>query len=139
MGDADDSYDFAHLEGFVTRLRAGDQLVMGNRFAGGIAPGAMPPLHRFVGNPVLSFVGRLLFRSRIGDFHCGLRGFDRDAIRALRLVSPGMEFASEMIVKAELAGLPISEVPTTLSPDGRSRPPHRPSPRSLREGASGAS
>ena len=131
MGDADDSYDFARLDGYVERLRAGDMLVMGNRFAGGIAPGAMPPLHRFLGNPVLSFVGRVLFRSRIGDFHCGLRGFDRDAIRALRLVSPGMEFASEMIVKAELAGLPIAEVPTTLSPDGRSRPPHL---RSWRDG-----
>lgn len=131
MGDADDSYDFNRLAGFVERLRAGDKLVMGNRFAGGIAPGAMPPLHRFLGNPVLSFIGRLLFRSRIGDFHCGLRGFDRDAIRSLRLVSPGMEFASEMIVKAELAGLPIAEVPTTLSPDGRSRAPHL---RSWRDG-----
>jgi glycosyltransferase involved in cell wall biosynthesis len=124
MGDADDSYDFSTLDAFVQRLRAGDELVMGNRFAGGIAAGAMPPLHRYLGNPVLSFIGRLLFRSQIGDFHCGLRGFDRDAIRALGLVSPGMEFASEMVVKAELAGLRISEVPTTLSPDGRSRPPH---------------
>jgi hypothetical protein len=131
MGDADDSYDFGRLSGFVERLRAGDKLVMGNRFAGGVAPGAMPPLHRYLGNPVLSFIGRLLFRSRIGDFHCGLRGFDRDAIRALRLVSPGMEFASEMVVKAELAGLAIAEVPTTLSPDGRSRPPHL---RSWRDG-----
>lgn len=124
MGDADDSYDFSTLDAFVQRLRAGDELVMGNRFAGGIAAGAMPPLHRYLGNPVLSFIGRLLFRSQIGDFHCGLRGFDRDAIRALGLVSSGMEFASEMVVKAELAGLRISEVPTTLSPDGRSRPPH---------------
>lgn len=124
MGDADDSYDFSRLDAFVARLRAGDQLVMGNRFQGGIASGAMPPLHRYLGNPVLSFIGRLLFRSDIGDFHCGLRGFDRDAVRALGLVSPGMEFASEMIVKAELARLRIAEVPTTLSPDGRSRRPH---------------
>jgi glycosyltransferase involved in cell wall biosynthesis len=131
MGDADDSYDFSRLDEFVERLRAGDQLVMGNRFAGGIAPGAMPPLHRYLGNPVLSCLGRVLFRSGIGDFHCGLRGFHRDAIRALRLVSPGMEFASEMVVKSELAGLRIAEVPTTLSPDGRSRPPHL---RSWRDG-----
>ena len=124
MADSDDSYDFSRLDAFVERLRRGDQLVMGNRFKGGIAPGAMPPLHRYLGNPVLSFVGRLLFGSYIGDFHCGLRGFERDAIRGLALASPGMEFASEMIVKAELAKLRISEVPTTLSPDGRSRPPH---------------
>ena len=131
MGDADDSYDFSRLDAFVARLRGGDQLVMGNRFKGGIAAGAMPPLHRYLGNPVLSFVGRLLFRSAIGDFHCGLRGFDRDAMRSLKLASPGMEFASEMIVKATLAGFAISEVPTTLSPDGRSRPPHL---RSWRDG-----
>ena len=131
MADADDSYDVGRLDAFVERLRKGDQLVMGNRFAGGIAPGAMPPLHRYLGNPVLSFIGRLLFRSKIGDFHCGLRGLERDAIRRLNLVSPGMEFASEMIVKAKLAGLRISEVPTTLSPDGRSRPPHL---RSWRDG-----
>jgi len=131
MADSDDSYDFSRLEAFVERLRCGDQLVMGNRFAGGIAPGAMPALHRYLGNPVLSFIGRLLFRSNIGDFHCGLRGFDREAIRRLNLVSPGMEFASEMVVKAKLAGLGMSEVPTTLSPDGRSRPPHL---RSWRDG-----
>ena len=124
MADSDDSYDFTRLDAFVERLRRGDQLVMGNRFAGGIAPGAMPPLHRYLGNPVLSFVGRLLFGSDIRDFHCGLRGFERDAIRGLSLASPGMEFASEMIVKAELAKLRVSEVPTTLSPDGRSRSPH---------------
>ena len=124
MGDADDSYDFANLEHFVKELRAGNDLVMGNRFAGGIASGAMPFLHRHLGNPILSFLGRLLFRSNIGDFHCGLRGFNRNAIRSLALVSPGMEFASEMVVKATLAGLRIAEVPTTLSPDGRSRPPH---------------
>jgi hypothetical protein len=124
MGDADDSYDFNRLEAFVSRLRSGDELVMGNRFRGGIAPGAMPPLHRWLGNPVLSFVGRLFYRIPIGDFHCGMRGFSRAAIRTLGLKSPGMEFASEMIVKAAFHGLKISEVPTTLSPDGRSRPPH---------------
>ena len=131
MADADDSYDFSALDAFVARLRSGDQLVMGDRFAGGIKPGAMPPLHRYLGNPVLSFIGRLLFRSPIGDFHCGLRGFDRDAILKLNLSSPGMEFASEMIVKATLAGLRISDVPTILSPDGRSRAPHL---RSWRDG-----
>lgn len=131
MGDADDSYDFAALDLFIDALRAGNQLVMGNRFRGGIKPGAMPPLHRYLGNPVLSFIGRLLFRSPIRDFHCGLRGFDRDAIRGLNLSSPGMEFASEMVVKATLAKLQIAEVPTILSPDGRSRPPHL---RSWRDG-----
>jgi len=131
LADADDSYDFSRLDAFVERLRSGDQLVMGNRFAGGIAPGAMPPLHRYLGNPVLSFIGRLFFRSPIGDFHCGLRGFDRDAVLRLGLASPGMEFASEMVVKATLAELRIVEVPTTLSPDGRSRPPHL---RSWRDG-----
>lgn len=131
MADADDSYDFGQLDSFVERLRRGDKLVMGNRFAGGIKPGAMPPLHRYLGNPVLSFIGRLLFRSPIGDFHCGLRGFDREAIRKLNLSSPGMEFASEMIVKATLAGLTISDVPTILSPDGRTRAPHL---RSWRDG-----
>ncbi len=89
MGDADDSYDFGRLDAFVDRLREGDQLVMGNRFAGGIAPGAMPPLHRFLGNPVLSFIGRVLFRSGIGDFHCGLRGFDRRRDRRSRARVPG--------------------------------------------------
>jgi hypothetical protein len=124
MGDADDSYDFSALQAYVDLLRGGAQLVMGNRFRGGIAPGAMPPLHRYLGNPVLSFVGRLFFRVRIGDFHCGLRGFSRDAMQRLGLVSPGMEFASEMIAKAALAGLHLQEVPTTLRPDGRDRPPH---------------
>jgi glycosyltransferase involved in cell wall biosynthesis len=131
MGDSDDSYDFSELGGFVAALRGGAQLVMGNRFEGGIKPGAMPKLHRYLGNPVLSFVGRLFFRSPVRDFHCGLRGFDRDAMQALDLQSPGMEFASEMIVKATLAGLRIEEVPTTLSPDGRDRPPHL---RSWRDG-----
>jgi glycosyltransferase involved in cell wall biosynthesis len=124
MGDADGSYDFGHIEGFLERLRAGDDLVMGNRFHGGIEAGAMPFLHRYLGNPVLSFVGRLLFPSAIGDFHCGLRGFRREILGTLDLQSPGMEFASEMVVKATLNELRISEVPTTLSPDLRSRPPH---------------
>jgi len=124
MGDADDSYDFGRLDGFVARLREGYPLVMGNRFRGGIRKGAMPFLHRYVGNPVLSFVGRLLFRTRVGDFHCGLRGFDREAVRSLQLRTTGMEFASELVVKAALARWRIAEVPTTLSPDGRGRPPH---------------
>jgi Glycosyl transferase family 2 len=124
MGDSDDSYNFTRLEAFVSKLRNGDELVMGNRFQGGIAAGAMPPLHRWLGNPVLSFLGRLIYGIPVGDFHCGLRGFSRAAMRRLGLKSAGMEFASEMIVKAAFHGLKISEVPTTLSPDGRSRPPH---------------
>jgi glycosyltransferase involved in cell wall biosynthesis len=124
MGDADDSYDFTNLMPFVAELRKGADLVMGNRFAGGIAPGAMPPLHRYLGNPVLSFIGRLFFRSKIGDFHCGLRGFRRDSALALNLQAAGMEFASELVVKAALAGQKVTEVPTTLAKDGRSRPPH---------------
>ena len=131
MGDADDSYDFTALMPFVARLRHGADLVIGNRFQGGIAAGAMPPLHRYLGNPVLSFIGRLFFRNRIGDFHCGLRGFRRDSVLSLCLQASGMEFASEMVVKATLAGQRIEEVPTTLSPDGRSRPPHL---RSWRDG-----
>jgi hypothetical protein len=131
MGDADDSYDFSRLEPFVEKLRNGHPLVMGNRFKGGILKGAMPWLHRYLGNPVLSFIGRLLFRAEVGDFHCGLRGFDREAVRALDLRTPGMEFASELVVKAALAGWPIAEVPTTLRPDGRGRPPHL---RSWRDG-----
>src|SRR5262245_54402961 len=124
MGDADDSYDFSRLELFVAKLREGYPLVMGNRFKGGIRPGAMPKLHRYLGNPVLSFIGRLLFRTRVGDFHCGLRGFDRDAARGLDLRTTGMEFASELVVKAALAGWRIAEVPTVLHPDGRGRAPH---------------
>lgn len=124
MGDSDDSYDFAQLDGFVEKLRGGADLVMGNRFRGGIAKGAMPFLHRYLGNPVLSFIGRLFFRIPIGDFHCGLRGASRDAILRLGLVTPGMEFASEMIAKVAMAGLRVEEVPTTLRPDGRNRPPH---------------
>jgi Glycosyl transferase family 2 len=124
MGDADDSYDFTALQPFVDELRGGADLVMGNRFKGGIAPGAMPALHRYLGNPVLSAIGRRFFASPVRDFHCGLRGFRRDAITGLSLQSTGMEFASEMVVKATLAGLRTVEVPTTLSKDGRSRPPH---------------
>jgi hypothetical protein len=124
MGDADGSYDFSRLAPFLDALRAGDDLVMGNRFRGGIARGAMPVLHRYLGNPVLSFLGRLFYGVGVGDFHCGLRGFRRARILALDLAAPGMEFASEMVVKAALAGYRIGEVPTTLSPDGRSRPPH---------------
>lgn len=124
MGDADDSYDFSALQSFVAALRGGADLVMGNRFQGGIAEGAMPFLHRYLGNPVLSFIGRLFFRTTIGDFHCGLRGFSREAIQHLGLASPGMEFASEMVAKAALARLRIEEVPTTLRPDGRGRPSH---------------
>lgn len=124
MGDSDDSYDFSSLDSFVAKLRSGCQLVMGNRFQGGIEPGAMPKLHRYLGNPVLSYVGRLFFRVPIGDFHCGLRGFSRDAIIKLGLVTQGMEFASEMIAKSAIAGYRIEEVPTVLRPDGRGRPPH---------------
>ncbi len=124
IGDADDSYDFSRLDGFVRELRNGADLVMGNRFEGGVAQGAMPFLHRRLGNPVLSFIGRLLFKVPVHDFHCGLRGINAEAVRALGLRTPGMEFASEMVVRAALEGLKIAEVPTTLSPDGRSRPPH---------------
>ena len=131
MGDADDSYDFSNLDAFVAALRDGADLVMGNRFRGGIAPGAMPWHHRYLGNPVLSSVGRLFFRTRIGDFHCGLRGFSRAAVLGLNLRTTGMEYASEMVVKATLARLDVREVPTTLSPDGRSRAPHL---RSFRDG-----
>jgi len=124
MGDGDDSYDFENLDGMVEHLRDGADLVMGNRFKGGIAPGAMPFLHRYLGNPVLSFLGRLFFSVPVGDFHCGLRGFSREAILGLGLSSPGMEFASEMVVKASFRGLRIEETPTSLRPDGRTRPPH---------------
>jgi len=124
MGDADDSYDFTDLDAFLDRLRGGFELVMGNRFQGGIQPGAMPLLNRYLGNPALSFIGRTLFASPVGDFHCGMRGFDRRAIQGLGLRAAGMEFASEMVVKASLARLTIAEVPTTLSPDGRRRAPH---------------
>ena len=131
MGDADDSYDFSDLKPFLEKLREGYDLVMGNRFAGGIKPGAMPKLHRYLGNPVLTGIGRVLFRSPSGDFHCGLRGFSKAAVAGLDLRTTGMEFASEMVVKATLHKMRIAEVPTTLSPDGRSRPPHL---RSWRDG-----
>lgn len=124
MGDADDTYDFSRITAFVEALERGDDLVMGNRFAGGIAPGAMPWKNRLVGNPVLTFVGRVLFRSPVRDFHCGLRAFRRDAILGLGLASPGMEFASEMVIRASLAGLRVSEVPTTLSSGPAGREPH---------------
>ena len=131
MGDADESYDFTSLKPFVEKLREGYDLVMGNRFKGGIQPGAMPPLHKFLGNPVLTAIGRLFFRSSIRDFHCGLRGFRKEAVMHMDLRTTGMEFASEMVVKATLFDMRIAEVPTTLSPDGRSRPPHL---RSWRDG-----
>jgi glycosyltransferase involved in cell wall biosynthesis len=131
MADADDSYDFSRLDAFVEKLRNGSMMVIGNRFRGDIEPGAMPMLHRYLGNPLLSFVGRLFFGSGIGDFHCGLRGVERSAALRLGLQAPGMEFASEMIVKATLAGWRIAEVPTVLSPTGRTRAPHL---RSWRDG-----
>jgi len=124
MGDSDDSYDFGDLPKFLEKLEEGNELVMGNRFLGGIEPGAMPILHKYLGNPVLSFVGRLFFDIPVNDFHCGLRAFDRDAVLKLDLNTTGMEFASEMVVKAGLAKLKIAEIPTRLSKDGRSRPPH---------------
>ena len=132
MGDADDSYDFSNLTPFVERLRAGYELVMGNRFKGGIKPGAMKALHKYLGNPVLSGLARIMFKEKqTSDFHCGLRGFSRDAAMRMDLRTTGMEFASEMVVKASLQKMRIAEVPTTLSPDGRSRPPHL---RSWRDG-----
>jgi glycosyltransferase involved in cell wall biosynthesis len=124
MGDADCSYDFGRLDSFVERLREGYDVVLGNRFMGGIEHGAMPLLHRYLGNPVLSYLGRLFFAIPVGDFHCGLRGFRRDRLLGLGLRARGMEFASEMIVRAALRGLSIAEVPTTLYPDRRSRRPH---------------
>jgi len=131
MADADDSYDWSQLDGFIDELEGGAELVMGNRFAGGIEPGAMPPLHRYLGNPVLSAVARWLHQSPIRDFHCGMRGFTRDAFQRMGARSPGMEFASEMVINAHRAGLAIREVPTKLYPDKRDRPPHL---RSFRDG-----
>jgi len=124
MGDADDSYDFSNLSPFIEKLREGADLVIGNRFKGGIKKGAMPFLHKYLGNPVLSFLGRLFFKSSIGDFHCGLRGFSKEAYLKMNLATSGMEFASEMIVKSHLLNLKIVEVPTILYKDGRSRKPH---------------
>lgn len=124
MGDSDDSYDFTELGNFVSKLDEGYDLVMGNRFRGGIRPGAMPPLHRLLGNPVLSWLGRLFFHCPVGDFQCGLRAFRKSAIDGLDLRTTGMEFSTEMVVKATLFNLRIVEIPTVLSPDGRDRPPH---------------
>jgi len=124
MGDADQSYDFSHLPRFVEKLRAGDDLVMGNRFLGGIEPGAMPWKNRHIGNPILTFIGQLFFRTGIRDFHCGLRGFSAEAYRRMNLRTTGMEFASEMVIKAVILGLRVTEVPTVLRRDGRDRPPH---------------
>jgi glycosyltransferase involved in cell wall biosynthesis len=124
MGDSDDSYDFSRIMLHVEKLREGYDLVMGNRFKGGIEKGAMPFLHRYLGNPVLTFVGRLFFNTSIRDFHCGLRGFNRERMASVNLECPGMEFASEMVVKSLLNDFKITEVPTTLSKDGRDRPPH---------------
>lgn len=124
MGDSDDSYDFLNLMPFVEKLREGYELVMGNRFKGGIEKGSMPPLHKYLGNPVLSFIGSVLYRSNIKDFHCGLRGYNRESIMKLNLHTTGMEYASEMVVQATLHKLKICEVLTTLKKDGRDRPPH---------------
>jgi glycosyltransferase involved in cell wall biosynthesis len=124
MADSDASYDLEHLDAFLCQLRQGADLVMGNRFTGGIAPGAMPWKNRFIGNPVLSGIGRLFFRCPVRDLHCGIRGYSKDAFKRMDLRTTGMEFASEMVIKATLMKMKISEVPTTLSPDGRDRPPH---------------
>lgn len=124
MADSDDSYDFFHIPRFIEQLRKGSDLVMGNRFLGGIRNGAMPPLHRYLGNPVLTAIGRLFFHSPSRDFHCGIRAFRKDSYERMDIRSTGMEFASEMVVKASLLRMRVSEVPTTLSPDGRTHPPH---------------
>jgi glycosyltransferase involved in cell wall biosynthesis len=124
MGDADESYDFGDAMKFVTRLRAGDDLVMGNRFRGAIMPGAMPTKNRYVGNPVLTWIGRILFKCPVSDFHCGLRAFTKSAYELMDIRATGMEFASEIVVKATLRNMRISEVPITLYKDGRSRSPH---------------
>ena len=124
MGDADGSYAWDDVQEILQELMSGADLVMGNRFLGKIHPGAMPFINRYIGNPLLSFIGRLFYKLPVGDFHCGLRGFDREKILALDLRSPGMEFASEMVVKAGLSQLRISEVPTELRKDGRDRKPH---------------
>lgn len=134
MGDADDSYDFSRIGGFLKHLRAGNDLVMGCRLpAGGgtIMKGAMPWKHRWIGNPALTFIGRLFFHSPAHDFHCGLRAFTKEAYGRLHLQTTGMEFASEMVIRATLEGMKIAEVPITLHPDGRSRAPHL---RSWRDG-----
>ena len=124
MGDADDSYDFTAIAPLIAKLREGCDLVVGNRFLGGIAPGAMPWSHRWIGNPLLTLISRIFFHTPVGDAHCGLRGFRKDAYGRMRLRATGMEFASEMVIKASLKGMKIAEVPVALKPDGRSRPPH---------------
>jgi glycosyltransferase involved in cell wall biosynthesis len=124
IGDADGSYDFSQIPVFLRRLRDGDELVMGNRFSGGIEPGAMPALHKYFGNPLLTGIGRLFFKAPCRDFHCGLRGFSKTAYERMQLRTTGMEFASEMVVKASLFNMAISEVPTTLSLSGRGRASH---------------
>lgn len=131
MADADESYDLANLMPFVDRLRAGYDLVMGNRFKGGIRPGAMPWHHKYIGNPILSFIGQLFFRTPARDFHCGIRGLTKAAVERMNLQTTGMELASEIVIKASILGMKVCEVPTTLSPDGRDRPPHL---RSFRDG-----
>lgn len=124
MGDADASYDFASVMPFVEKLRSGYDLVMGNRFKGGVEKGAMPFLNHYLGNPVLTTIGRILFHVPIKDFHCGLRAFNKETITKIGLITPGMEFASEMVIKAALKKLKITEVPTVLYPDKRGKPPH---------------
>src|ERR1700693_5080839 len=124
MGDADDSYDFEAIGPLIDKLREGYDLVVGNRFLGGIEPGAMPWSHRWVGNPVLTLISRVFFHAPVGDTHCGLRALRKDAYEKLRLRATGMEFASEMVIKASLKGMRITEVAVVLRPDGRSRPPH---------------
>jgi len=131
MADSDDSYDLDNLMPFVEKLRDGYDLVMGNRFKGGIKKGAMPWHHRYIGNPILSFLGRLFFRTPANDFHCGLRGFTKAVIEKMNLQTTGMELASEIVIKSSILGMKVCEVPTTLSPDGRDRPPHL---RSFRDG-----
>jgi len=131
MGDADDSYDWSEITPFVDKILMGYDVVMGNRFRGGIMPGAMPPLHRYLGNPVLSCIGRIAFRSKIGDFHCGMRAFTKNAFTRMELTSSGMEFATEMVANATLLGLRVTEIPIKLYPDKRDRPPHL---RSFRDG-----
>ena len=131
MGDSDDSYDWSSLDNFITAVDAGSDLVMGNRFRGGIEPGAMPPLHRYLGNPVLSFISKIAFRIPVGDFHCGMRAFSPTAFRRMRLSATGMEFATEMVASASRIGLKVTDIPIKLYPDKRGRPPHL---RSFRDG-----
>ncbi|MEJ1960447.1 MAG: glycosyltransferase family 2 protein [Gammaproteobacteria bacterium] len=131
MADADDSYDWLAMGPFIAKIREGFDLVMGNRFAGGIERGAMPPLHRYFGNPILSAIARIIHRAPVGDFHCGMRAFTKSGYRRMQLRTSGMEFATEMVVNAVRSGLRVTEVPTKLRPDGRDRPPHL---RSFRDG-----